>query len=306
MNPIFEIKNVGFGYLNQRTETNEYDCFILVPLEVGKTAVFNPPVHALSGETIIDIDIVDADDGQQAAFAKHYYHLKPGLQNPMFNPEFCHIEIKVNLDLNQSNSAFIQYKDADDTDLGSDMEPDLVYNVAYVYLKVTESVIGAPILLSPKILLATKGYALSQIEQIVESTGESIRKTAFLLIKDSSAPTEIKAPAVINQWTYQEMPNIEGHFTAVALKADNAIEGATMLKNEINGTNDPIYLNKTRKGRVRKRRTATRNLAQNDQKKAEETEKKKEAKPPIRKGKVRKKYTRTRELDPVVTKPKES
>lgn len=292
-----ERRHAAYGFLNQGTNPNEYDLFVLVLLEEGKTAVFKEEQHFLSGETSIEIDIVNAENGQTAGNAAKHYLLQPAKNNSVFDPEFCYIEIKVNQE-GAPIVADFHYKDCDNAVLAEmEVEEEIVYNTAYVHLAQLEESLGQPAILAPRIIVPVKGQLPSLMEEVTE--GDNILKTVIILNKDEATGKEVLIPEAINQLEYPEIAEANGHFTVMVLQAKNAQEALELLMNAVQGKLTEAQENKTRKARVRKRRTATRYQGDSNQDQGKQDKDKKDVKKvPPRKGKVRKKYTHTRELGP--------
>lgn len=296
-----ERRHVAFSFLNLSTDSNNYNLFVIVPVAGKEIAVFKKPKYFNWGKTLIEIDIKGTSEDYAPCYPAKHYVINPSACTEKFIPETSWIELRVNRG-GKSTFAYLDYKDCDIIPLEeADISEETLYNTAYVNL--SERAINNKIkLLAPNILIPIKGYFPYYIDVVVESVIKSIRKVVVVLTKEASVCEQILVPTLVNQLEYKETIRANGHLTVLCSKADNLEEAERMTFETIFNGVEERGSNKTRRGRVRKRRTATRGLTNSEEEngpKKKEKEKKEVKKTPPRKGKLRRKFTPTRELEPL-------
>ena len=294
--------NAAYGYLNRATSLNKFEFFILIPLEEGKTALFGPEKY-IAGLTLLNIEIVEDKENEEVEYAFKHITLNPLDVDSNFDPEHSFIRVVVSIGSEVTVSEF-RYKDAGTGVLETeDIKSGVYYNTPYVHMAEWKNEEGK-IMLGPKVLIPVDGFKPSHAELVAESVEENMYKSVVVLTPDETTETGVKILESVNELEYLANEVSEGHYTAVALKAQGNEEAEFLLTSAILDDLDEVQETKTRKGRVRKRRTATRGQGDQNDNGDKKADKKDTKTVPARKGKVRKKYTRTRDLEPV-TKPEE-
>ena len=294
----------AYGFLNEGASPEEFELFIMIPLREGKTAQFKTEKY-ISGLTLLNVELEADSDYKGEAYLPKHFTLKPAAVDSLFDPETSLIRIVVSNGAEVTVSEF-SYKDAGTTRIEyTEVIDGVYYNTPYIHMAELKNDEGK-LILAPKVLMPVNGFFPSHTEEVAESVENNIYKSVLVLTPDESIERKVIVPESVNEIQYPSIDkNEEGYFSTITLKAQNHEEAKVLLNRAILDDLEEAQENKTRKGRVRKRRTATRGESEEQKDNGSKSNEKKETpnKPP-RKGKVRKKYTRTRDLEPIV-KPKE-